>query len=171
MKKLLYSLFFIGALGLIVSCSGNSQKNESKSEQIEQSDAQNLIGDWNILTLNGVPIPQTEEAPYLTFNIKDKRLAGMTGCNRVMGDIVLSDTDASAISFDRMGSTKMICHNDTLESAILEALGKVRSYKAIACKSDKSSCIALYDENNNELMTLKQEPLLDTEMHPTPSEN
>lgn len=174
MKKLFYSALFISAFGLMVGCSGNSQKsNETKAEQIQQTDAQNLIGDWNIQTLNGVAVPQTEETPYLTFNIKDKRLAGMTGCNRVMGDIILNDTDASAISFDRMGSTKMMCHNDSLELAVLAALAKVRSYAPISCKNvnAKASCIAFYDENKKELMTLQQEPLVNTELEKTPAEN
>ncbi|MEG0949989.1 MAG: META domain-containing protein [Bacteroidales bacterium] len=178
MKKLFYSVLFIGALGFMTACGGNQKKSEeTKAEQmakeIEQADAANLIGDWNLQTLNGVAVPQTEETPYLTFNINDKRLAGMTGCNRVMGDIILSDTDAAAISFDKMGSTKMMCHNDSLESVVLSTLAKVRSYAAITCKNvnAKTSCIAFYDENKNELMTLQQEPLVNTEFEKTPAEN
>lgn len=178
MKKLFYSVVFIGIFGLMAACTGNQKKSdETKPEQmakeIQQKDAANLIGDWNIQTLNGVAIAQTEETPYLTFNINDKRLAGMSGCNRVMGDIILSDTDASAISFDKMATTKMACHNDSLESMVLTTLAKVRSYATIPCKSqpDKTSCIAFYDEAKKELMTLQQEPLVNTEFQETPAEN
>ncbi|MGL4292072.1 MAG: META domain-containing protein [Bacteroidales bacterium] len=180
MKNLFYLLVSISLAAFTTACNGNQKKSETTepvkaetAQQIEQNDAATLMGDWNIVTLEGTPIPQTEETPYLSFNIKEKRLAGMTGCNRVMGDIIISETDPSAISFDKMGSTKMMCHNDALETAVLAALAKVRSYASIPCQlvKEKANCIALYDENKKELMTLQQEPLVNTEFQQTPQEN
>ena len=174
MKKLFYSFVFLCTLGLGVSCTSSQKKADSADKATaEQKDAAALMGDWNILTLNGVAVAQTEETPYLTFNIKDKRLAGMTGCNRVMGDIILDPANAAMISFDKMGSTKMMCHQDSLENVVLASLVKVRSFAPITCKDVKenASCIAFYDENKNEIMTLQQEPLVNTEFQTTPQEN
>ncbi|MEG1587379.1 MAG: META domain-containing protein, partial [Bacteroidales bacterium] len=170
-------IMFICTIGLAVSCTSSQKKaegtaTEQAEKKIQEADAATLMGDWNILTLNGVIVPQTEETPYLTFNMNDKRLAGMTGCNRVMGDIMLDPADASKISFDRMGSTKMMCHNDSLERAVLAALANVKSFATIPCKATKDAhCIAFYDANKTEIMTLQQEPLINTEFQTTPAEN
>lgn len=183
MKKLFFPLLFISALFLSLNCTGSKKQtnpttNEAQqakelAKKVEATDATILLGIWNITSVNGVKVVQTEETPYLNFNVTERKVSGMTGCNRLMGDIILDKTKAFALSFDKMASTRMMCPQDSLESAILTTLAKVASFEPIPCvnKNDKKKCIAFYDANKVELMTLQQEPLTETELQETPQNN
>ena len=172
MKQIVY-LFLLAFLSLFLfSCKKQAnqanQRVEVGKEMLQNvenemsEDASFLIGDWNILTVNGVDVNQDETTPYLSFNITDKKMSGMTGCNRIMGDIVINDNQPFSISFDKLASTKMMCPKDSLEKAILLALGEVKNFAPMPCHSEKKVCVSFVNSNAHQIMTLEREPLSET---------
>ncbi|WP_300724908.1 META domain-containing protein [uncultured Bacteroides sp.] len=136
MKKTFLGVAAICAGALMVACSSN--KNVVKTAD--------LSGEWTIVSVDGQNI-NIEEMPFIGFDLAEKRIYGSSGCNRMMGDLVL-DTTASTINFGHVGSTRMMCPNMDTESKVLDAVNKVKGYKATA------DGIALIDEKGKELMTL-----------------
>lgn len=120
MKKILLSLVAVAAL-TFASC-------DAKKEVL---DAKTLNGAWNVVELNGASITPSEETPYLDLNFQDNRLAGSGGCNRLMGQIVTSDSIKSDISFPNTATTMMACPNMDKETEFLKALSSVKSVEAM----------------------------------------
>jgi heat shock protein HslJ len=84
-----------------------------------------LTGDWKVVaidqkTLEGVEIP--------TMNIAANKVNGSTGCNRYFGGIVI-DYKTKAITFDKIGCTKMLCAEKNAEHDFLNALNDVKNFQ------------------------------------------
>ncbi len=169
MKKL--SLMFALALITVLigtACSGKSGKKEDnetratcttvKEEKMKISD---LDGQWFIATVGNEMVKTTgDEKPFLGFNIQDSRIFGYTGCNRVMGGYAL-DIDKSTLSFENLGSTKMMCPDDAVELKILAAMAQVKHFLYRKC--EKGELMILSDESGKEVMSLEKEPKSKTE--------
>ena len=112
MKTLLYSLAIASVIGLTASRSGGKTQQADNApapaSAVAQQDAVELLGDWDILQVNQTPVEQTDDTPYLSFNLGEHTVAGMTGCNRLMGTIVTGDA-ANQISFKDVAITRMAC--------------------------------------------------------------
>lgn len=176
MKKLFCAALLFGSILALGACSGNSAKKENTTspteataEQAKTIEAKDLQGEWTISAVNGVSIVQDEETPFLGFNMTENRLYGMTGCNRVMGTLVLNASQPYALSFDQMGSTKMMCHNDSLEQAILLALSEVKSFGALTCKDQNQTCIGLFNADQKELLLLQKKLTAEKEAQEIPN--
>nr|WP_298250679.1 META domain-containing protein [uncultured Halomonas sp.] len=74
-----------------------------------------------------VAIDEAREA-HLVLHTEDSRLAGSTGCNRMMGQF---EHEGDRLSFDRVATTMMACPGEvmTLERVFLEALGSVDAWR------------------------------------------
>ena len=139
MKKLFYSAAIALASLSIIGC------EKPKTD---------ISGEWSLTTINGVKVNEADSV-YLGFNTKEKRLYGMTGCNRVMGDIILDE--GNKLSFDKLGSTRMACHNDSIERIVLVALPEVSSFSVKDNKANpKDDVITFYAKDKKEIMTLKR---------------
>ena len=85
-----------------------------------------------------------------------------------MGEIMLSATRPYEMSFDKMGSTKMMCPNDSLEQEMLKALSEVKSFGAVNCAQTDRTCVALFGADQKELITLQKKLSAETESQQVP---
>ena len=93
MKKILLFVGMIPALcaGLLCACATT------------KTDIKQLEGKWTITAVNGEKI-QTEEPPFLEFNLKEMRVHGNTGCNIFNATFKQEDEkDASSLVFNPGG--------------------------------------------------------------------
>ncbi|NWN83954.1 MAG: META domain-containing protein [Halomonas sp.] len=74
-----------------------------------------------------VAIDEAREA-HLVLHAEDSRLAGSTGCNRMMGQF---EHKGDRLSFDQVATTMMACPGEVmeLERAFLEALDSVETWQ------------------------------------------
>jgi len=91
--------------------------------------ATNVFGEWDLAKINGQAIVKTDDItmPFIGFNQQEDRIYGNTGCNSFFGTMVIDSTNVDAISFDNMGSTKMMCANMEVEDEFLMTLGLVNN--------------------------------------------
>lgn len=110
--------------------------------------ATNVFGEWDLAKINGQAIVKTDDItmPFIGFNQQEDRIYGNTGCNSFFGTMVIDSTNVDAISFDNMGSTKMMCANMEVEDALLAALAQV---KAIEYNAEQ---LQLKDANNQTIL-------------------
>jgi heat shock protein HslJ len=82
---------------------------------------------WELIELNGGPVspPENREVPHLVFLEGEQRVAGSTGCNRIMGAYSM-DADGS-LQFGNLATTMMACPDMETEAAFLAALRSIRS--------------------------------------------
>ena len=78
-------------------------------------------GKWLLSRLNGQPVDEGAEAPYLALQLAENRAGGFGGCNRFTGSMALKD---SALEFGALAATKMACPTLSNESAFLRALSE-----------------------------------------------
>lgn len=108
-----------------------------------------LDGEWNIVEVNDSVIkPAAGQAPYIGFDMKEGRIYGHTGCNRIMSAI---DAKTGKIDFSHMGSTMMACPDMDTERKILDALAKT-----VSVKECKDGAVALLDGKGNEAVRLEK---------------
>ncbi len=85
---------------------------------------------WKLVRVNGEPARAFADRrePHLVFNLKEPRVAGSAGCNRVMGSF---EVDGDRLRLSRMAATLMACPGDVAvqERAFLDALGKVATWQ------------------------------------------
>lgn len=108
-----------------------------------------LNSEWNITEADGNAIKTTTgQAPYIGFDLKEGRIYGYSGCNRIMGSI---DPKTQKPDFQRMGSTMMACPDMETESKVLAALNKAKDFK-----QEKDGSLALLDEKGNKVARLEK---------------
>lgn len=73
---------------------------------------------WALETINSENI-EASKAPNLEFNLKEKRVSGFGGCNRISGPIKISDEN---IEIGNLVATKMACPNMETEDRFLKAI-------------------------------------------------
>ena len=110
--------------------------------------ATNVFGEWDLAKINGQAIVKTDDItmPFIGFNQQEDRIYGNAGCNSFFGTMITDSTNVDAISFDNMGSTKMMCANMEVEDALLAALAQV---KAIEYNAEQ---LQLKDANNQTIL-------------------
>ncbi len=77
---------------------------------------------WELIQLNGQTLPSSGKGttPHLIFMTSEQRVAGSTGCNRIMGSYTLLDNGSFRLG--QLASTRMACPDMATEAAFLEAL-------------------------------------------------
>ncbi len=115
------TMMMAGAMALALASCGSSK-------QAHVADFVDLAGEWDVVAINGKQL-ENEQLPYMGFDVKEGRVYGHTGCNRLTGAI---DTTAApgVISFDAIGSTRMMCEDMELEEQMLNMLRNVKGYGA-----------------------------------------
>ncbi|MGL4993333.1 MAG: META domain-containing protein [Bacteroidales bacterium] len=151
MSKSLYLILFVS--GVLVSCQSAKKQAENVSDQIENvgdkistvgdkiGDVEELVKDkiasfsldklnksMMITSLNGKDVSGGDNKPYIELNIKEFKLTGSTGCNTIMGGIVLDKENGLSVKFDNVATTKMACPpaQAQFEKDLLLALSSVR---------------------------------------------
>lgn len=87
---------------------------------------------WQLVELNGQPVPALKRAPYLILNNEAARVTGFSGCNAFSGGYEL-DEAALRIGFGQLAATMMACPHMQVESAFFEVLRSADNY---SCSDD-----------------------------------
>jgi heat shock protein HslJ len=83
---------------------------------------------WQLVELNGRPVPNLERLPWLTFGSADSRVSGFGGCNGLTGAYEI-DPAAARIRFGKIASTMMACAAGMdVETELHRVLGTVDNY-------------------------------------------
>ena len=112
MKKVFLSIAMVSAL--LSSC-GTANKSV------------NLSGEWNIVSVSGQEVTADKDA-YIGFDMEKGRLYGNAGCNNIMASVSV-DAKKNTVELSNVASTRKMCMDMKLEEQVLNALGKVTSYK------------------------------------------
>ena len=84
---------------------------------------------WKLASLRGRPVSPVEgqREPHLVLQPAEKRVAGSSGCNRLMGSYTL---DGKRLTFGQMAGTMMACPQGMeIERAFLDTLSKVDGWR------------------------------------------
>ena len=120
-------IFTLGLLALLVSaCASNKSTSTTDAGMNETL----LNGEWQANYVSGTEKPFDElfpeMAPFITFNLEEGRVSGMSGCNNFTGSF---STEGNKLSFgDNMALTRKMCPDMTGEDAFISTLQKVDSY-------------------------------------------
>lgn len=82
---------------------------------------------WLLLSVEGEDLqgPTDTRTAYIRFEANENDINGFTGCNRFFGKYALTD---STVRLSNIGSTRMACPNNELESKFLSVLERATSY-------------------------------------------
>ena len=114
-------LFILSAFTFLFTACATTQKTTSP---------QAFYGEWDVVSIQGEKIVPSDKTPYLGFDVKEQRVYGFTGCNRLTGGINAEELSKGVADFSRMGSTRMACFEDKYETKFLSAMGEVAKVKA-----------------------------------------
>lgn len=89
-----------------------------------------IEGEWNIVEAGGETLDtsKSETKPFIGFDLKQGRVYGSSGCNRIMNTID-KNVKAGTIDLQHMASTMMACPDMETERKVLDALTKAKSYR------------------------------------------
>lgn len=109
-----------------------------------------IEGEWNIVEAGGETLDtsKSETKPFIGFDLKQGRVYGSSGCNRIMNTID-KNVKAGTIDLQHMASTMMACPDMETERKVLDALTKAKSYR----KAGKNK-VALCDAAGKQVVLL-----------------
>ena len=88
----------------------------------------------------------------LQFTLAEHRVHGNAGCNVINGTFELDPQNPSALTFGPMITTMMACQNMDAETAVLQALAQVQSFRVAG------EILYLCDASGSELLSLERTP-------------
>lgn len=137
MKK---NLIIIGMAALIAASCTTTKK-------VSVTD---INGEWTVEKINGTALNKetAENEVFLGFDTTKNAIYGCTGCNRLTGTFNVID---NSIDLSKVGSTRMMCHDMTTETLMLQALQQVKTFK-----TDKNTKLMLTDQNGKTVIELKK---------------
>ncbi len=100
---------------------------------------------FKALSLNGAKAEVFEKEAYIRFDTKDA-ITGYLGCNSFFGSFTTQDKN---ISFENVGSTKMMCPNMKTEDAFVNALQNTKTYEI------KGETLNFFDEKGQKISTFE----------------
>lgn len=117
MKKIVYWAT-LGCLCVGMASCASPRKTSSIAD---------LEGEWTVVKVGEQTIEATEEqpAPFIGFNVAEKRIYGNAGCNRILGQL---NTESDSLALDKLGTTMMMCPNMETETAVLKAFGQSKTF-------------------------------------------
>ena len=105
---------------------------------------------WKLVALDDQPIPVMEgkREAHIVLHTQDSRVAGSTGCNRLMGEY---HHDEQELGFGRLATTRMACPGEvaTLERDFLATLNDVSGWQI------EGKTLTLTDEQGTSLARLE----------------
>lgn len=93
----------------------------------EKKDMNMINGTWTVVAIGEMSVPDSADA-FIDFDVEKKLIYGSTGCNQLTGTMPES-VSADVPLFAAVGSTRKMCHDMTIEDAMLPALGTVVDFK------------------------------------------
>lgn len=131
------------AVLLLASCKTPSVTTGSTSSGLMDELSKN---NWQLFSINGSPVDDKTAGniPFIHFDVQNMMVSGNSGCNTFSGGFQMQGNE---LSFGNLASTRMACEDMTMETAFLEALGKVKQ-----CKPDQQQ-LHLQDGQGETLLT------------------
>jgi putative lipoprotein len=82
--------------------------------------------EWQVTMLDGRALTAGDR---VTMQFAEGRVAGVSGCNRYTGPLVLGDENV--IGFGLLATTRMACPGEaaTIEAAFVQQMGRIDSYR------------------------------------------
>lgn len=113
-----------------------------------------LEGEWNITEVAGeqITVAAGQHAPFIGFNVVDKRIFGNSGCNRMMGTFTADSLIPGKLQFGPLAGTRMACFDMAMEKTVLATLEKVRFVETGASPEQ----LALCDESGKQIVVLEK---------------
>lgn len=114
-------LLLVFLLSNLAGCSVNSKKAGISNVFLDS-------GKWELISVNGedLKISDQEQPVFLEFNVTDQKVTGYTGCNRLFGAYTIK---GRALTFSRIGSTKIMCSDMQVENKLLAGLRRINRYQ------------------------------------------
>ena len=113
-------------------------------------DTKLLEGQWNLTEMNGEELKDTEDIPFLIFDLKENRLAGFTGCNRLTGTLNIEKLKDCVADFSNLGMTRMMCQDNHTEANFVEALGQAKTLRVV------DNTLYIYGIENDDYLVFKK---------------
>ncbi len=135
-KDMMKKNLILAVVALIVMAACNEKKT---------MDA--LSGEWNVVAIGEMAVADSVDA-FMGFDMNEKVVYGSTGCNQLTGAMPEAVSDEPL--FAALGSTRRMCHDMSVEDAMLPALGAVVDFKV---DGDK---LYLLDAAGNTVMSLQK---------------
>ncbi|MFD1315397.1 DUF4377 domain-containing protein [Namhaeicola litoreus] len=106
-----------------------------------------LYNDWKVTYLKGVVSFQRN--PTIKIDNEEGKVSGFAGCNNFFGTFEpgTGTFDFAQIGMSRIGMTRKMCADMTVENAFTNSLNEISYYKI------ENENLSFYDRNNNVLMT------------------
>lgn len=106
-----------------------------------------LYNDWKVIYLKGVV--SLLQNPTLNINDEEGKVSGFAGCNNFFGTFEpgTGTFDFAQIGMSRIGMTRKMCPDMTVENAFTSSLNEISYYKI------ENEKLSFYDSNNTVLMT------------------
>jgi heat shock protein HslJ len=107
-----------------------------------------LVGNkWTLVEMNGVPVQVSgsDKDAHLVFNTVEKRYAGSSGCNRMMGTYNMKSN--GDVKFSPPAGTMMACVDQAFENMFMKFFATVDRYEIrndeLVLKKDKTIVMRL----------------------------
>ena len=127
----------------------DAQGNTLVSFSPRALDLKALGGKWFLTDLNGTPVGRDQRTPFLIFDIKEKRMSGFTGCNRLNESLDLEALEDCNADFTKMAMTRKFCDNNVFEADFVDALNISKNIRI----SDQQLYIYSEDDDNYLIFT------------------
>jgi len=99
---------------------------------------------WIITSMEGIDLSSIEKMPTILFDSANKKVSGFAGCNNFFGGY---NPESMAIDFSKMGMTRKMCPDMTVENAFVNNLKNV---KLMGIDQDK---LLFYDSNHTVIIS------------------
>lgn len=118
MKKYLYVSGFLLCLTSLIAC--NLTRDNQQDEEIELSNTH-----WQLVNMPGELLGEVE----VSLSFEGEKINGKSGCNTYFSAY---ESDGSKLTFQGIGSTRMMCPDMEVERQYLALLGKTATYSISA---------------------------------------
>lgn len=116
---------------------------------LRKSDIDFLNGPWQVVGVNGKSVDMPDAK--LVFDVNSGRVSGCAGCNRLMGEIARNPQVSSSVQLSNLATTRMMCPDIQLESALLIALEEV-----VSARKAKNGHVDLLDSSGQTVVSLQK---------------
>jgi len=144
-------LIVIFILALTSACTLTAVVENQSSANKNQTDAKLRLNDiWALESIQGekLVLADGDRRPQLEIQLRDMRLMGNDGCNRLFASINYLDDEK--ITFGPIGGTRMFCHPMALPDNFNQQLNQVSGYTL------KSLILSFFDAEGKELLKFRK---------------
>ncbi len=105
-----------------------------------------LNNKWKVISMLG--IDDLKINPTIQFDANEKKISGFAGCNNYFGSY---DPESIQLDFSKMGMTRKMCLDMTVENTLTNHLRNVSYYKI------ENKVLSFYSSNDETLITCELE--------------